>query len=126
MRTHQLLQLLTVLVLWAGAAWVSGLVWVSAVWAVSATDVFHLQGEEQPRSYEDLIALSKCSPKCFEFGSCNEELGRCDCIKGRQGPDCSEVGSACGEGLVENRSIDPAMKTCIQPFFDSKGLWLGH
>lgn len=43
---------------------------------------------------EAYIRRSKCSPTCFLNGSCNEELGRCDCIKGKKGRDCSEVGLA--------------------------------
>ncbi|KAF5828139.1 exostosin-like glycosyltransferase [Dunaliella salina] len=32
---------------------------------------------------------SKCPGQCTLYGTCNEELGRCDCPKTRDGPDCS-------------------------------------
>jgi hypothetical protein len=32
-----------------------------------------------------------CSPDCYQHGTCNEELGRCDCPFGFVGEDCSEV-----------------------------------
>lgn len=47
--------------------------------------------DEFLKQYEEQITKSKCSAACFQNGSCNEELGRCDCIKGRRGKDCSEV-----------------------------------
>ncbi|KAG2452459.1 hypothetical protein HYH02_002701 [Chlamydomonas schloesseri] len=33
---------------------------------------------------------SRCPGRCTEFGTCNEELARCDCPIGRNGTDCSE------------------------------------
>ena len=50
-------------------------------------------GNASSPEYAAAIKRSKCSTKCFENGSCNEELGRCDCVKGWRGKDCSEVGS---------------------------------
>ncbi|KAG2484203.1 hypothetical protein HYH03_016938 [Edaphochlamys debaryana] len=31
----------------------------------------------------------KCAPGCTVHGTCNQELGRCDCPRGRTGADCS-------------------------------------
>lgn len=36
--------------------------------------------------------VSKCSSKCLEKGSCNEELQRCDCLSGFTGKNCEKVG----------------------------------
>jgi hypothetical protein len=36
---------------------------------------------------------SACAPGCTEHGTCNEELGRCDCPLGQTGDDCSQVRS---------------------------------
>ncbi|GFR49303.1 hypothetical protein Agub_g11325 [Astrephomene gubernaculifera] len=34
---------------------------------------------------------SKCPGECTKYGTCNEELGRCDCPLGRTGTDCSQL-----------------------------------
>eukprot|EP00959_Pyramimonas_sp_CCMP1952_P287238 6006856-Pyramimonas_sp.AAC.1 len=36
-------------------------------------------------------APSACAAGCSKHGTCNEELGRCDCPLGYAGDDCSEV-----------------------------------
>eukprot|EP00271_Cylindrocystis_brebissonii_P001473 TRINITY_DN11728_c0_g4_i1.p1 TRINITY_DN11728_c0_g4~~TRINITY_DN11728_c0_g4_i1.p1 ORF type:complete len:925 (-),score=228.51 TRINITY_DN11728_c0_g4_i1:1056-3536(-) len=33
---------------------------------------------------------SRCHPNCSAFGTCNEELGRCDCKVGSEGADCRD------------------------------------
>ncbi|CAI7849416.1 unnamed protein product, partial [Closterium sp. NIES-54] len=35
---------------------------------------------------------SRCPPACSRHGSCNEEAGRCDCLPGYTGVDCTELG----------------------------------
>jgi hypothetical protein len=37
-------------------------------------------------------APSRCSPGCEERGTCNQQLGRCDCLRGMFGESC-EIGS---------------------------------
>uniref|UniRef100_A0A7S3QY39 EGF-like domain-containing protein n=1 Tax=Dunaliella tertiolecta TaxID=3047 RepID=A0A7S3QY39_DUNTE len=34
---------------------------------------------------------SKCGPECQLHGTCNEELGRCDCPRQRQGENCEQA-----------------------------------
>ncbi|GLC47762.1 hypothetical protein PLESTB_000023000 [Pleodorina starrii] len=34
---------------------------------------------------------SRCPGQCTQYGTCYEELGRCDCPLGRTGPDCSTL-----------------------------------
>jgi len=47
----------------------------------------------QFRALQEDLRDSKCLPGCTKFGTCNEELGRCDCPRHRSGPDCSTEAS---------------------------------
>ncbi|KAG2482149.1 hypothetical protein HYH03_018908 [Edaphochlamys debaryana] len=40
----------------------------------------------------------RCPPGCTEHGTCHQGEGRCDCPRGRTGPDCSQpLASSCGD-----------------------------
>lgn len=46
--------------------------------------------ENKGKETSEKLPGSKCDPRCFENGSCNEELGRCDCLPNYSGPHCTE------------------------------------
>ena len=46
----------------------------------------NISGLEPPSPF-----VSSCSKKCSKHGTCNEELGRCDCLGGFTGKDCEKV-----------------------------------
>ncbi|GLC58436.1 hypothetical protein PLESTB_001358800 [Pleodorina starrii] len=50
---------------------------------------------------------SKCPVNCTVYGTCNEELGRCDCPRHRDGPNCGE--------LVKGAALQ---KRCTQQGYD--------
>ncbi|KAG2427045.1 hypothetical protein HXX76_012561 [Chlamydomonas incerta] len=53
---------------------------------------------EVPRAPGWTPERERCAPGCYLHGTCNQELGRCDCPRGRQGPDCSEqLATSCRE-----------------------------
>ncbi|KAG1674838.1 hypothetical protein FOA52_015226 [Chlamydomonas sp. UWO 241] len=65
----------------------------------------------------ELQRESTCSPRCTEHGTCNEELGRCDCPITRDGFDCSR--ELLGKPLKDRcRSAlfgpDPDIKECTE------------
>ncbi|GFR45773.1 hypothetical protein Agub_g7227 [Astrephomene gubernaculifera] len=40
----------------------------------------------------------RCAPGCHLYGTCHQELGRCDCPRGRTGPDCATpLATSCRE-----------------------------
>eukprot|EP00798_Chlamydomonas_sp_ICE-L_P016628 gene16628-22875_t len=49
-----------------------------------------------------LARPSACTGSCSKYGTCNEELGRCDCLKNMTGEDCSE--------LLDEKGLDERCK----------------
>ncbi|KXZ55491.1 hypothetical protein GPECTOR_2g1040 [Gonium pectorale] len=62
--------------------------------AALRTDASDRSGSGSGGSVSDLeqrlrARPSRCPGECTKYGTCNEELGRCDCPLGRNGTDCS-------------------------------------
>jgi len=66
-------------------------------------------------TYAPASLISKCAAGCSNHGTCNEELGRCDCPRHRSGPACevNHAGDMAGiEGLCEKYSFTGT--TCMR------------
>lgn len=46
----------------------------------------------EPAPPPQIEESGRCPPGCSKRGTCNEELGRCECPLGWRGPSCNEVG----------------------------------
>ncbi|KAK3287878.1 hypothetical protein CYMTET_4632 [Cymbomonas tetramitiformis] len=59
---------------------------------------------------------SRCHKDCTTYGTCNEELGRCDCPPFRSGEDCSQLATpACqltADYLLPCTYVSPGITTC--------------
>jgi hypothetical protein len=58
-------------------------------------------------------AASRCLPSCSTHGTCNEELGRCDCPKHMSGDDCSHVADEKDLAIRCKAALYPDVKECI-------------
>ncbi|KAG2448124.1 hypothetical protein HYH02_006709 [Chlamydomonas schloesseri] len=56
---------------------------------------------------------SKCAGKCTQFGTCNEDIARCDCPKNRTGDDCSELANSGTLSSRCRRNYYPSVKECV-------------
>lgn len=56
---------------------------------------------------------SACLPPCTDRGTCNEELGRCDCPKHLSGPDCNSESKGKELEARCEAALYPDVKECV-------------
>jgi hypothetical protein len=68
--------------------------------AETAADIAISQ-QAEPAPPPPNVESGRCPPGCSKRGTCNEELGRCECPLGWKGPSCDDVGIP----LLSSRSL---------------------
>mmetsp|Transcript_36676 Transcript_36676/g.92646 ORF Transcript_36676/g.92646 Transcript_36676/m.92646 type:complete len:581 (-) Transcript_36676:360-2102(-) len=61
----------------------------SALLVLFVTLLVNVSHGAEPAAAPAITRPSKCPAGCTKLGTCNEELGRCDCPRTHTGPDCS-------------------------------------